>query len=187
MNDNGPQKPKRDTNSRPVPGLNVGDLIAERNWAALAGLGLIGVAVLHLLGRALDMNFNLWSLLLLGIGGWLAYDAYQTYERQNRTWAGNTRNRLLAGGLIGLIGLMGVFDINWWGLLLIAVGGWLGYDTYQKAESIGMWTDHLRNRAFAAALIGGLGVLGFIGMGSVWAVILIGIGGYMLYKHLTRA
>lgn len=191
MNDNGttngPQKPKRETDSRPVPGLDVRELIAERNWAALAGLGLIGVALLHLLAGALDMDFNLWSLLLLGIGGWLGFDAYRTYEQQNRTWAGNTRNRLLAGGLIALIGLMGLFDINWWGLMLIAVGGWLGYDTYQKAEATGAWTGHLRNRAWAAGLIGGLGLLGFIGIGTVWAVILIAIGGYMLYRHFNAA
>ena len=110
MNGNGstndPKKKKRAAEPRQLPGINVRELIEERNWAALAGLGLIGVALLTLFQRALDVDFNLWSLLLLAIGGWLAVDAYQTFEQQGRTWADNTRNRLLAGTLIGLFILM---------------------------------------------------------------------------------
>lgn len=181
---NGPKKTKRATDTRAVPGIDVRQLIEERNWAALAGLALIGVALLTVFQRTLDVNFNLWSLLLLGIGGWLAFESYQRYTQQGRTWVGNTRNRLLAGALIALIGLLGILDVNWWGLLLIGVGGWLGFDTYQQVESAGgTWTDHLRNRMIAAAVIGGLGLFGFLNLGSAWPLILIVIGAAMLYRH----
>lgn len=186
--DYGPKKNKRASDSRPMPGLNVRELIEERNWSALAGLALIGLALLSAFQSMFDVDFNLWSLLLLGLGGWLLVDTYKTYEQQGRTWAENTRNRMLAGALIGLIGLMGMFDINWWGLLLIGVGGWLGYDTNQQVQSMGgVWTDHLRNRMIAAAVIGGLGLFGFLNLGSTWPVILIVIGIAMLYRHFKSA
>lgn len=181
---NGPKKKKRADDARPLPGIDVRQLIEERNWAALAGLALIGVAFLTLFQRALDVDFNLWSLLLLGVGGWLAFEAYQTYTQQGQTWVGNTRNRMLAGAVIALVGLLGMFHVNWWGLLLIGVGGWLAFDTYQQAESAGgLWTDHLRNRMIAAAVVGGLGLFGFLNLGSAWPVILIVIGAAMLYRH----
>lgn len=185
-NSNGPRKKKKRADG-PIPGIDLQALIQERNWAALAGLGLIGLALLILVQRALGVDFNLWSLLLLGIGGWIVYDTVQIYEQQNRTWTDHVRNRILAGGLIVLVGLMGMLSINWWGLLLLVVGGWLGVDTYQKTESQGgVWTQTLRNRMLAAVIIGGLGAMAFFNLGSAWSLILIVIGGYMLCRHFGK-
>ncbi len=185
---NGPRKTKRKRASGGrVPGLDLRELIQERNWAALAGLGLIGLALLMIVQRSLGLSFNLWSLLLLGIGGWIVYDTLQIFRQQGRTWTAHTRNRMLAGGLVVLIALMGMLAINWWGLLLLVVGGWLGFDTFQKVEARGgVWTQTLRNRMLAGVVIGGLGALAFFSLGSAWSVILIVIGGFMLCRHFGK-
>jgi hypothetical protein len=52
----------------------------------------------------------------------LVFNGYQTYEQQGRTWDDITRNRMLAGSLVLLVGLMGMLAISWWSLLLIGVG-----------------------------------------------------------------
>ncbi|MCD4685259.1 MAG: hypothetical protein K8S97_04920 [Anaerolineae bacterium] len=177
-------------NSKPggrmIPDINVRELIEERNWAALIGLSLIGVGLLYALQGLLGFSFNLWSLLMLGLGGWLAYDGWQTYEQQDRAWTDNVRNRLLAGGLLLVIGVMGMIDLNWWGLLLLGVGGWLGYDTWQKVEDTGgVWTEQTRNRMLMAGIVGTFGLFGFLTIGGAWAIILIGIGAFMLYRHFS--
>ena len=181
------KKKKRVANGRPVPAIDLRALIQERNWAALAGLGMIAMALLILAQRALGVHLNIWSFLLLGAGGWIVYDTIQIYEQQQRTWSDHIRNRFLVGGVILLVGLMGLLSINWWGLMLLVIGGWLGIDTYQKVESQGgVWTQTLRNRMLAAAIIGVLGAMGFFNMGSAWSVILIVIGGAMLCRHMGK-
>lgn len=169
-----------------LPGIDVRELIEERNWAALIGLGLIGVGLLYALQGLLGFSFNLWSLLMFGLGVWLAYDGWQTYEQQGRAWTDNVRNRLLAGGLLILIGVMGMIDINWWGVLLLVIGGWLGYDTWQRVQDTGgVWTEHTRNRLLIAGIVGAFGLFGFLNIGGAWAIILIGIGAFMIYRHFS--
>jgi len=170
----------------PLPGINISELVAERNWTALAGLGLIGVGILYVLQDALDIQFNLWSLLLLLIGGGLMVDAWRTYDTAGNTWVENTRNRMIGGALIALVGLVGIMDFGWWGLMLLVIAGWLGYDSYQRYESAGrVWTDSTRNRAIGAAAIGAIGLFGFLNLGGAWLLLII-IGGAMLYRRYNR-
>lgn len=179
---NGTHKSKR----QPIPGVNLRELYEERNWSALAGLGLMGLGVLYLVEGVMGISFNLWSILLVGVGGWLLIDTWQRYESAGRVWAGNDRNRMLIGGSLALIGLVSIFNLNWWGLFLLGMGGWLGYDTWQKHEALGkVWTEHNRNRMGVAVVIGVIGLFGLFNMGSTWAIILIAIGGFMLYRHFN--
>lgn len=172
--------------ARGMPGINVRELIEERNWAALIGLSLIGVGLLYALQGLIGVSFNLWSLLMLALGGWLVYEGWKTYEQQNRDLTDNVRNRWLAGGLLLVIGVMGIIDLNWWGLLLIVIGGWLGYDTWQKVEANGgVWTEQTRNRLLIAGIVATFGLFGFLNIGGAWAIILIGIGAFMLYRHFS--
>ncbi len=176
-------KSKRGTD--PLPGINLRELYEERNWTALSGLALIGVGVLYLIGDMLGMNFNLWALSLLGIGGWLMFDGWQSYQAADQQWVEKSRNRFFGGGVIVLVGLLGTLHLNWWGVLLLGVAGWLGYDTWRKVEdSGGDWSDHARNRALAAGVIGVIGLFGLVNLGSAWSWLLVLAGGIMIYRHL---
>lgn len=181
------EKPKRTSDSRPMPGLNVRELIAERNWAALGGLALIAIGALYALQAVLGFDLDLWALLLIVLGGWLVFDAWQRDTGAVRQWGEPARSRALVGGLLLLIGILGIVDINWWGLLLLGVAGWLGYDAWQRVQAAGnVWTTPARNRAVAAAVIGAVGLLGFMNLGSAWAVVLIAFGGLMIFRHFSR-
>lgn len=172
---------------KPVPGVSVRELYDERNWTALGGLALIAVGVMYLLQDLIGFSFNLWSLLLLGVGGWLVMTGYQAYQAHGNTWDTVTRNRMIAGALIGAFGLIGMFDFNLWGLLLMGTGGWLGHDTWQKVENTGgEWTDPTRTRMAVAVALGVIGLFAFMNMGSAWSVMLIVFGGAMLYRHFNR-
>ncbi len=182
----GPRKPKRPTDS-PVPGISIPELIEERNWTALAGLGLIGVGLLYVLQNALNIRLNLWSLLLVGVGGWLIADAWRAFDTAGRTWPENTRNRLLGGALIALVGLVGMMDFGWWGLMLLVIAGWLGYDSWQRYETAGrVWNGNTRNRMIGAGVIGATGLVGFLNLGAAWPLLLIITGGVMLYRRTNR-
>ena len=184
---NGANGRKRKPDSRPLPGLDIRELVAERNWTALAGLGLIGVGILYLLQGWIGIDLNLWSLAMVGIGGWLMFDGYQKYAAAGQTWVGTSRNRLMAGAVVASIGLVSILNLSWWGLMLLGVGGWLAYDTWQKVEAAGgVWTDHARNRMGAAAVIGAVGLFGFFNLGGAWSVILIAIGAAMLWRHFGK-
>jgi hypothetical protein len=170
-----------------LPGINIRELYEERNWTALAGLALVGVGVLFLLQDMLGISLNLWSLAMLGIGGWLMVDAWQKYDAAGRAWVGNTRNRMLGGGLIAMVGLVSIMNLSWWGLMLLGVGGWLAYDTWQRYEANGrVWTEYTRNRMAAAGIIGFVGLFGFFHLGSAWSLILIAVGVTMLYRHFSK-
>jgi hypothetical protein len=183
-----PHKKKKHTpDSGAVPGINFRELYEERNWTALAGLGLIAVGVLYLFQGLLSIHLNLWSLALLGVGGWLVVDAWQRYTAAGQVWVENTRTRLMVGGLAALVGLLGMLDVNWAALFLMGAGGWLGYDTWQKYEANGRaWTDRTRNRMFVAAALGVLGLYSFLHLGSSWPVVLIIIGAAMVYRRVSR-
>lgn len=177
-----PKPPKR--KERAVPGVSLRALIEDRNYPALAGLGLLGIGVLLIAENMLGLDFSLWGLMLLGIGGWIMTDAWQTYQQNRRTWTSVARNRLLAGGLVTLIALMGMISINWWSLLLLGAGGWLGYDSWQRYESQGRVLDETaRRRGWVGVLIAALGFFGLFGLGSAWPLLLIAIGAAMLYRH----
>jgi hypothetical protein len=183
-----PRKKKK-SDSRPgaLPGINFRELYEERNWTALAGLALIGLGVLYLFQNLLNLHLNLGSLALLGVGGWLAVDAWQRYEAAGKVWVENTRTRLMVGGLATLIGLLGMLNVNWAAVFLMSAGGWLGYDTWQKYEANGRtWTDRTRNRMFVAAALGVLGLFGILHLGSSWPVVLIIIGAAMVYRRVSR-
>ncbi|MBN1565348.1 MAG: PrgI family protein [Anaerolineae bacterium] len=169
----------------PLPGISLRELYAERNWMALGGLALIGVGALYLLGDLMGMSFSLWALSLLAIGGWLAYDGWHQYQAAGQQWVDNSRNRVLGGGVIMLVGLMGTLQLNWWGLLLLGVAGWLGYDTWQTVEQTGgEWSPRSRNRAWAAGAIGLVGLFGLVNLGSAWSWLLVIAGGIMIYRHM---
>lgn len=181
---NGDDKAKRgpSNGARPVPPINIRTLVEERNWPALAGLGLIAFGILYVLQDALAIHFNLWSLLLLGIGGWLMADAWQVYDRAGRVWVENSRHRALAGALVVAVALLGVMAINWWGLLLLGLAGWLGFDAWRRYErNSRVWTYPARNRAFAAGALGLLGLFGLFNLGSAWPLLLIVVGVVMLW------
>lgn len=160
-----------------IPGINPRELYEERNWPALAGLGLIGLGFLYLVQDVFDLHFNLWGIILLGIGGFLVADAWQKYDASGRTWTGIARNRLTGGAVIMAIGLLGTFQWDWWAVMLLGLAGWLGYDTWQKYEANGrVWTETMRNRATATAIIGILGLFGMLSSWSIWPLFIIAMG-----------
>lgn len=167
----------RKLNEQRVPGINLRELIAERNWTALAGLALIGVGVLYVIDSWLGLDFQLWSLLLVVLGGWLFLDGWRSYDAAGRTWEDRSRTRALAGGIIIALGVFGLFELNTWAWLLLILAGWLAYDTWQKYEANGrVLTQLVRNRWIAAGLLAGLGLLGSLNWWSTWPLILIIIG-----------
>jgi hypothetical protein len=187
-------KPKRKSNGTkrkntgdPLPGLDIRELIDERNWTALAGLGLIGLGLLYIVLDVLNIHFVLWAWLLLAAGGWLTFDAWQKYNASGRLWTGTTRNRMMVGVLIMLIGLFNALRIDWGGLLLLGAGGWLGYDTWQKYDAVGrVWTQRTRNRMFVAGALILFGLISFIPSWSTWPLLIIAIGVAMLYRRNRR-
>jgi len=181
------KKKKSDIPPGTMPGINLRELYEERNWTALAGLGLIAFGVLYLFQNLLDLHLNLGSLALVGIGGWLAVDAWQRYVRAGNVWVENTRTRLLVGGLATLVGLLGMMNVNWAAVLMLGAGGWLGYDTWQKYEANGRaWTDRTRNRMFVAAALAVLGLFSILHLGSSWPIVLIILGAAMVYRRIRR-
>jgi hypothetical protein len=180
----GPGQKRKNTDD-PLPGINIRELIEERNWTALAGLGLIGLGLLYVAADVLNISFALGAWMLLAAGGWLMFDAWQKYDAAGRLWVGNTRNRMFGGAVIALVGLLGAMHINWWGLMLLGTGGWLGYDTWKKYDAAGrVWTAHTRNRMFAAVAVAVIGFLGLIPLWSAWPLLVIVIGVAMLYRHI---
>ncbi len=171
---------------RPVPPVSVHELLEERNWTALAGLALIGVGVLILLEDALTIRLSLWALLLLGLGGWLALDGWNRAQRV-RAWDGTARNRAFFGGVMALIGLIGLLDLNWWGLLLLALGARLGQQTWRRYQRDGrVWTAGLRRRVFLALAIGAIGLLSFLHLGSAWPLLLVILGAALFLERAGR-
>ncbi len=172
-------KPKRSNN---LPAPNVSELIEERNWAALAGLALMALGVLYALQHLLGLRLDLWALLLMGIGGWLFYDAWQQsggspWERQP------TRTRALVGAALLLAGVMSILTMNWWGMFVLGAGAWLGYDTWQKVQALGgVWTRDLRNRMFVAGLLVFFGLSAFVSL-SGWGWLVLIVGGVILYRR----
>ncbi len=184
-NSSHPAPPPRD--ERPVPPLSLRALVEERNWTALVGLGLIGVGLLIFLQDVLHLHLRLWALLLLGVGGWLAADGWSRYERAGRVWDDTARSRALFGVVTALVSFIGLFDLNWWGLLLIAFGGKLGHDTWRRYASGGRrWTAGLRRRAFLALLVGGIGLLSFFSLGSAGPLLLILVGVGLFIERASR-
>jgi hypothetical protein len=181
------KKKKGNVPTGTMPGINLRELYEERNWAALAGLGLIAFGVLYLFQNLLNLHLNLGSLALVGIGGWLGVDAWQRYVRAGNVWVDNTRTRLLVGGLAALVGLLGMMNVNWVAVFMLGAGGWLGYDTWQKYEANGRaWTDRTRNRMFVAGALGVLGLFSILHLGSSWPIVLIIIGAAMVYRRISR-
>jgi hypothetical protein len=179
------EKPKRDP--RPLPGINIQELIAERNWVALGGLALIALGVLYMVQDVLGIDFNLWSVALVGLGGWLMIDGWQSYQDHHRTWVGASRNRVVAGAVIALVGLVSVLDISGWTLFLLVIAGVLGYDARQKYEANGrVWTEPARTRMIAAAVIGVIGLFGLLNLWSTWPLLLIVLGAVMLFGRGRR-
>ncbi|MEP0762403.1 MAG: hypothetical protein HRF48_06650 [Chloroflexota bacterium] len=177
--------PPRD--ERPVPPPSPRALVEERNWTALVGLGLIGVGLLILVQDMLHLHLRLWALLLLGVGGWLAADGWSRYERGGHVWDDTARSRALFGAVTALVGFIGLLDLNWWGLLLIAFGGKLGHDTWRRYASGGrIWTAGLRRRAFLALIVGGIGLLSFFNLGSAGPLLLILIGVGLFIERASR-
>jgi hypothetical protein len=177
----GARKTKR---ADPLPGISVRELVAERNWTALGGLGLIVLGVLTLFGDMFGLHISLWAVLLLGVGTWLMFDGWQQYQAAGQVWVGKSQNRVIGGGVVALVGLLDLLRLNWWGMLLIGVGVWLAYTTWQGVEADGgAWTDRARHRLWAAALIGIIGLFSFFNLGSAWPWLLILGGGFMLYRR----
>ena len=177
MND----KRKRSSTSG-VPAPNVAELLEERNWTALAGLALMALGALYALQHLFGLRLDLWALLLMGIGGWLLYDAWG--QSNGAPWENpTTRPRAIAGAVLLAVGVLNVLTLNWWGVLVLGAGAWLGYDTRQRADALGgIWTRDLRNRMFVAGLLIFFGLSAFISMGGLWWVVLL-VGGVILYRR----
>src|SRR5512145_1625591 len=126
-----------------TPGLlDVRRMYAERNWMALTGLGLVAFGIWYLIKDWLGLELPLWSVLMLGMGGWLMFDGWKTYQSMDRRWNSTSRNRMLFGGLIALVGLLSAIDLSTWSLLMFAIASWLGYDSWKKYEASGrVWTE----------------------------------------------
>lgn len=182
-------KSRRSTpDPRPLPGLSVRELYAERNWPALAGLALIGIGLLYVAQDIFGLAVNLWALALLGIGGWLVLDAHQRHADEGEAWGQTARHRLMAGALAILIGVLGMLRVDWWGLLLLGAGGWLGYDTWRKHAAGGRgWTRRARNRLVVAGILGAAGLVSLLNLGSAWPFLLIVLGAAMLYGRTRRS
>ncbi len=176
MND----KRKRSTSAVPAP--NVSELIAERNWTALGGLALMALGALYALQHLFGLRLDLWALLLIGIGGWLLYDAWG--QSNDAPWDNDaTRTRALVGVALLAVGVMNMLTLNWWGMIVLGGGVWLGYDTRKRVDALGgIWTRDLRNRMFVAALLVFFGLSAFISMGGLWWLVLI-VGGVILYRR----
>jgi len=168
---------KRKLTDQRVPGFNLRELIAERNWTALAGLGLLAIGVLYVVDSWLGLDFQLWSLLLIVLGGWLALDGWRSYEAAGHTWESRARNRVFAGVMVAALGLFGLFELNTWSWLLIILAGWLAYDTWQRYEAAGrVITQTVRNRFIGAGIMAALGLLGSLNWWSAWPLLLIALG-----------
>lgn len=177
----------RSRDNRPIPGINVRELIEERNWAALAGLGLVVVGLLSLFGDLLDLDFNLWSAGLLAIGGWLAFDGWQRYERAGRRWSDQSRNRLVGGSLIAGVGALSIMELGGWEWFLLVIAGALLYNAYQHYERAGnVWTEQSRSRLIGGIAVALIGLFGLINMWATWPLILIGVGVAMLFRRSRR-
>ncbi|NLX08307.1 MAG: hypothetical protein GXY36_01480 [Chloroflexi bacterium] len=178
------RKSKRQGGSQGVPGFDIRQLIEERNWPALAGLALIGIGILYLVQNVLGLDFNIWSLALLGIGGWLMWDGWQSYEAHGRVWVENSRNRMTGGAVIALIGLFAILDLSGWGFFLVLVGGYLAWNAWRNYEQNGrVWNPRDRNRMWAGAIMVGIGVFGLINLWSTWPLLLIVVGAVVLYRQ----
>lgn len=183
MKRNGPGARAKRNGSDPVPGINFRELYEERNWTALAGLGLVGLGILLVLQEMLNLDLSLWSLALVGVGGWLMADAWRKYAAAGRTWTENAQPRMLIGGGAVLIGLLNMVHLPWTTLFLVGVGGWLAYDTWQRHNAAGrVWTQQNRNRMFVAAAMGLIGLSGFIHLGGAWPLLII-VGAVMILRH----
>ncbi|MCC6798661.1 MAG: hypothetical protein IT325_00975 [Anaerolineae bacterium] len=168
---------KRKLTDQRVPGINLRELITERNWTALAGLGLLAIGVLYVVDSWLGLDFELWSLLLIVLGGWLLLDGWRDYEAAGRTWESRARNRVFAGVMVAALGLFGLFELNTWSWLLIILAGWLAYDTWQRYETTGrVVTQTVRNRFIGAGIMAALGLLGALNWWSAWPLLLIALG-----------
>lgn len=179
-----PALPPRD--ARPVPSLSARELLEERNWTALAGLALVGVGVLILLEDVLTVHLSLWALLLLGLGGWLAWDGWQR-RQQTGAWDSTARNRAFFGGITALVGLIGLLDLNWWGLLLMVLGARLGQQTWRRYQRGGrVWTAGLRRRAFLAVVLGAIGLFSFLHLGNAGPLLLVILGAGLFLERASR-
>jgi hypothetical protein len=162
--------------------LDVRTMYQERNWPALAGLALVAFGIWYLVKDFFGLQFDLWNVLMLGVGGWLMIDGWKTYQLQDHRWTSRSRNRVLFGGLIILVAVLSALDISTWSLLLFGVAGWLGYDAWKKYEANGqIWTEQSRNRATGAVVIGVIAMLGLINVWSSWPLLLIAVGVAMLF------
>ncbi|HML23625.1 MAG TPA: hypothetical protein PKD09_18360 [Aggregatilinea sp.] len=171
-------------NKGPIPGINIPELIEDRNWTALGGLSLILVGILYLFGDIFDLDFNLWSLALLGIGGWLAYDGWTDYNRMSRHWTDRSRNRVVGGLAIVLVGALSIFNLSGWAWLLMLGAAVLLYDAYQRYQRAGrVWTDKARSRMIFGGVLALLALSSLINLWAAWPLILIGIGVAMLLKR----
>lgn len=161
----------------PVPPVSVRALVEERNWTALAGLGLLVMGGLILLGDAIDIRFNLWAVLLLGVGAWLVTTGWQRYEQAGYRWDDTARNRVIFGTISLLVGLLGLLQLDWWGLLLLAIAFRLGRDAQRRVgAAAGRWTLRQRAKMALAVFIGAIGLLNILSLGSAGPLLLILIG-----------
>lgn len=170
-----------------LPGINIHELIEERNWMALVGLALIGVGLLYFVQDLLGLHFTLWNLFLIGVGGWLLYDTWKKYNAAGLALTDTIRNRFLIGGALVSMGLLAALQISVWGVFMLVIAGWLAYDTWRDYKANGhTMTEQLRNRFIGAGIAALVGLFGLIHLGITWPLIFIVIGLVMLFRYIGR-
>lgn len=171
---------KNGTARSSIPDINIRELYAERNWAALTGLGLIALGIITLIQDFIGLHLEVWSLALIGIGGWLMYDAWEKYQANGKRWNEHARARMTGGSVISLIGLLAILEISGLGLMLIAIGGWLLYDAWQRYEKNGrIMSNSIRNRVLVG---GGMALFGLF-MNGPLVLIVLGLIVLIVFKQ----
>lgn len=98
----------------------------RRSSQWIFGLILICVGLFFLLGTVFPFNFlaNWWALFILLPAAYNLNRAYQSYRHHGHLTDG-ARGNLIGGLLIGTVGLIFLFGLNWgvvWPVFIIIVG-----------------------------------------------------------------
>lgn len=94
---------------------------------------------------------------------------------------------LIVGGIVLILDNLGVpvFDGNGWSIALVCAGLLVGVEALVR-KLIPEYARPIRGTLILAAVLLGLGLSNWVGWGITWAVVIIGIGLYILLSGLLR-